>query len=85
MTSQSITGQRDFSNYDMLDAMISSALKETSRQACSLPKKVSVEEQQIASMIYEHFRATGAYEAVKELSDLFDIRLQSDEVQDLDV
>ena len=36
-------------------------------------------------MIYEHFRATGAYEAVQGLSDLFNIRLQSDDVQDFDV
>ena len=36
-------------------------------------------------MIYEHFRATGAYEAVQGLSDLFNIRLQNDDVQDFDV
>ena len=36
-------------------------------------------------MIYEHFRATGAYEAVQGLSDLFSIRLQNDDVQDIDV
>ena len=60
-------------------------------------KRVSVEEQrakkydrfsrvkQIAEMIYEHFRATGAYEAVHGLSDLFNMRLQNDDVQDFDV
>ena len=36
-------------------------------------------------MIYEHFRATGACEAVQGLSDLFTIRLQNDDVQDFDV
>ena len=36
-------------------------------------------------MIDEHFRATGAYEAVFGLSDLFIIRLQNDDVQDFDV
>ena len=36
-------------------------------------------------MIYESFRATGAYEAVQGLSDLFSIRLQNDDVQDFDV
>ena len=36
-------------------------------------------------MIYEHFRATGAYESVQGLSDLFTIRLQNDDVQDFDV
>ena len=35
-------------------------------------------------MIYEHFRATGVCEAVQGLSDLFNIRLQSDHVQDFD-
>ena len=60
-------------------------------------KGVSVEEQraqkydrflrerQIAEMIYEHFRATGYYEAVQGLSDLFNIRLWNDDVQDFDV
>ena len=67
----------------------------TSRQACSL--KISVEEQcaqkydrflrrrQIASTIYDHFCATGAYQAVQGLSDLFSARLQNDDVQDFDV
>ena len=35
-------------------------------------------------MIYEHFRATGAYEAVQRLSYLFIIRLHNDDVQDFD-
>ena len=35
-------------------------------------------------MIYEHFRATGAYEAVQGLSDLFKKRLQDDDVHDVD-
>ena len=33
----------------------------------------------------EHFRATGAYEAVQGLSDLFATSLQNDDVQDFDV
>ena len=36
-------------------------------------------------MIYEFFRATGAYEAVQGLSDLFTISLQNDDVQDFGV
>ena len=35
-------------------------------------------------MIYEHFRATGAHEAVQGLSDPFSFRLQNDDVQDFD-
>ena len=36
-------------------------------------------------MIYEHFRATGACEAVQGLSDSFSFSLQNDDVQDFDV
>ena len=36
-------------------------------------------------MINEHFRATEACEAVQALSDLFNIRLHIDDVQDFDV
>ena len=35
-------------------------------------------------MIYEHFRATRAYEAVQGLSDLFKKRLQNDSIQVFD-
>ena len=82
LTSRSIAGQTDFPDYDMLDAIIASALKKLLRHV-HFRKRVSVEEQraqkydrflrgrQIAYMIYEHVRATGAYEAVQCLSDLF--------------
>ena len=95
MTSQSIEGRRDFTDYEMLDAKIASTLKKASHEF-ALCKRVSIEEQraqkddrflrgrQIAYMTYEHFRATGAYEAVQGLSDLFNIRLQNDDVQDFD-
>ena len=36
-------------------------------------------------MIYEHFRATGAYEAVQGLSELFNFLLENDNVQDFEV
>ena len=64
----------------------------------ALPKEsISVEEQraqkydrflrgrQIAYMIYEHFRATRACEAVQGPPNLFSISLQNDDVQDFDV
>ena len=66
VTSQSITGRRDFADYDMLDAMIASALKKFLMHV-HFRKRVSVEEQraqkddrfsrgrQIAYMIYELF------------------------------
>ena len=73
-------GRGDFTDYDMLDAMIASSLKRLLNKHVHFRKRVSVEEQraqkddrflrgrQIASMIYEHFRATGSYEAVQSLS-----------------
>ena len=81
----------------MLDAMIASALKRLLDKHIHFRKRASVEEQrapnfdrflrgrQIAHMIYEHFRATGAHEAVQGLSHLFSISLQKDDVQDIDV
>ena len=71
-------------------------IEEASHYACALPKKsmcrraaCSKDDQflrgrQIVYMIYAHFRATGAYEAVQGLLDLFNIRLQNDDVQDFD-
>ena len=35
-------------------------------------------------MIHEHFRATGAHDAALDLSDLFDVSLQGDDIQDFD-
>ena len=95
MTSQSITWRKDFPDCEMLDTMIASALKKLLTHV-HFRWRVSVEEQraqkddrflrgrQIAYMIYEYFRATGACEAVQGLSNLFNIRLQNDDVQDLD-
>ena len=97
MTSRSVTGRTDFPYFDMLYAMIASALERLLDKHVRFRKRVSVEEQraqkhdrflrgrQIAYMIHEHFRATGAFEAVQGLSDLFNIRLQNDDVQDVDV
>ena len=80
----------------MLDAMIASALQKLRDKHVHFRRRVSVEEQraqkydrllrdrQIAYMIYEHFRATGAHEAAQALSDLFNFRFQNDDVQDFD-
>ena len=82
MTSQSITGQLKFLDFDMLGAMIASALKKNTNTQSNFRTRVSVEEQraqtsdqflrgrQIAYMIYEYFRAAGAFEAVQGLADL---------------
>ena len=45
MTSQSITGRRDFPDYDMLVAMIASALKKLLNMHVHFRKRGSVEEQ----------------------------------------
>ena len=44
MTSQSITGRKDFTDHDMLDAMIASALKKL-LTSLHFRRRVSVEEQ----------------------------------------
>ena len=75
VTSRSILGRTDILVYDMLDAMLASALKKLLNTHVHFGKRVRVEEQraqqydpfsrerQIVCMIYEHFRATGACEA----------------------
>ena len=89
LTSQSIPGRRDFPDYEMLDAMMASALKKLLNSHVHFRKRVSVEEQRaqkydrflrgrrIAYMINELFRATRAYEAVQGLSELFTMSLQN--------
>ena len=81
----------------MLDAMVASAVKKLLDKHVHFRQSASVGEQraqkyhrflrgrQIAYLIYEHFRATGAYEAAQGLSDLFNKRLQNNDVQDFDV
>ena len=97
VTSRSILERTDFPDYNMLDAIIASALKKLLNTHVHFRKRVSVEEgraqkynrflrgRQIAFMIHEHFRATRAYEAVQGRSDLFNVLLQNDDVQDFDV
>ena len=84
MTSRSIVGRTDdFTDYNMLDAMIASASKKLLDKHVRFRKRFSVEEQRaqkygrfsrgrpIACMIYEHIRATGSYDSVHGVSDLF--------------
>ena len=97
MTSRWSVERSDFPDFDMFDAMIASALKNLLNTQIHCRKRARVEEQraqkhdrflpgrQIAYVIYEYFRSTGAYEAVHGLSDLFTISLQNDDVQDFGV
>ena len=87
LTSRSTVERTDFPDFDMLDAMIASALKKLLNTQIHFRKRVSVEEQraqkhdrflrgrQIAYMIYDYVLATGAFEAVQGLSDLFALSL----------
>ena len=95
MTSRSIAGRTNFTDYDLLDAKIASALKKLitnmhfRRRVCTEGIGAQKSDRflrgrQIAFVIYEHFRATGAYDAAQDLSDLFNVRLQNDDVQDFD-
>ena len=81
ITSRSTVERNGVPDLDMLDAMIATALNRLHDKHMHFRKRVSVEEQraqeydrflrgrQIAYMIYEHFRATGTYEAVQAFSD----------------
>ena len=77
----------------MLDAKIASALNKIIEKS-HFKKKVSLEEQkaqkedrflrgrQIASMIYDYFRVTGAHDTVLDYADLFSVTLRDDNVQE---
>ena len=82
---------KHFPNFEMLDAKIPLAL-----QNSQFLKKASLEEQkakkedrflrgrQIAFMIYDHFRVTGAHDTVLDYADLFPVTLNDDNIQEFD-
>ena len=79
----------------MLDAKSASALNKIVQNS-HFKKGVSLEEQnaqkedrflrerQIAFMIYDYFRVTGAHDTVLDHADLFSIILRNDDVQEFD-
>ena len=79
----------------MLDAKITSALNKIIQNS-QFKKKVSLEEQkaqkedrflrrrQIAFIIYDYFRVTGAHDAVLDYADLFTVTLHDDNIQEFD-
>ena len=79
----------------MLDARIASALNKIIQNS-QFKKKVSLEEQkaqkedwflrgrQIAFMIHDYFRVSGAHDTVLDYADLFSITLRNDNVQEFD-
>ena len=93
---RSIEGYTQFPNFEILDARIASALDKI-LQNSYFKKKVRLEEQkaqkedrllrgkQIAYLIYDYFRVTGAHDTVLDNADLFSITLRNDNVQDFDM
>ena len=93
-SSRSVSG-KNFPNFEMLDAKIASALNKIIQNS-HFKKKVSLEEQkaqkedqflrgrQIAFMIYDYFRVTGAHDTVLDYADLFSVTLRDDKIQEFD-
>ena len=93
-SSRSISGKK-FPNFEILDGWIASTLNKITQNS-HFKKKVSLEEQkaqnedqfprrrQIAFMIYDYFRVTGAHDTVLDYADLFSVTLHDDNTQDLD-
>ena len=82
-------------NFEVLDAKIASAPNRIIHDT-QFKRKVSLEEQnaqkedrflrgrQIAYLIYEYIRVTGANDSVENYADLFTIALRNDDVQEFD-
>ena len=82
-------------NFEVLDARIASALNRII-QNTQFKRKVSLEEQkalkedrllrgrQIAYLIFEYFRVTGANDSVENYADLITIVLRNDDIQEFD-
>ena len=93
-SSRSFAG-KNFPCVELLDARIVSALNKIIQNS-HFKKKVSLEEQkahkedrflrarQIAYMIYDYFRVTGAHDTVLDFGYSFSITLRNDNVQDFD-
>ena len=91
--SRSVCG-KNFPNFEMLDTKIASALNKIIQNS-QFKKEVSLEEQkaqkedrflrgrQIAFIIYDYFRVTGAHDTVLDHADLFSVTLRDDNIQDL--
>ena len=93
-SSRSVSG-KNFPKFEMLDAEIASALNKITQNS-HFKRRVSLEEQeaqkedrflrgrQIAFMIYDYFRVTGAHDSVLDYADLFSVTLHEDNIQELD-
>ena len=93
-TSRSIRGTHG-PNLEVLDARIASALNRIIHNS-HFKRRVSLEEQkakkenrflrgrQIAYLIYEYFRVTGANDSVENYADLFTVVLRNDDIREFD-
>ena len=93
-SSRAIRGTHE-PDFEVLDAKIAPALNRII-QNTRFKKKVSLEEheaqkedrflrgRQIAYLIYEYFRVTGANDSVENYADLFTIVLLNDDIQEFD-
>ena len=82
-------------NFEVLDERIASALNKIIHNS-HFKRRISLEEQkaqkqdrflrgrQIAYLIYEYFRVTGANDSVENYADLFTIGLRNDDIQEFD-
>ena len=82
-------------NFEVLDARIASALNRIIHNS-HFKRRISLEEQkaqkqdrflrgrQIAHLIYEYFRVTGANDSIENYADLFTIGLRNDDTQEFD-
>ena len=82
-------------NFEVLHARIASALNKTIHNS-KFKRRINLEEQkaqkedrflrgrQIACLIYEYFRVTGANDSVENYADLFTIGLRNDDIQEFD-
>ena len=82
-------------NFEVLDAIIASAQNKIIHNS-HFKRKIILEEQkaqkqdkflrgrQIAYLIYEYFRVTGANDSVENYADLFTISLRNDDIQEFD-
>ena len=81
--------------FELLDARTASALNRIIHNS-HFKRSVSLEEQkgqkedrflrgrQIAYLIYEYFRVTGANDSVESYADLFTVVLRNDDIQEFD-
>ena len=94
MSSSSVRGIQ-MPNFEVLDARIASALNRIIHNS-HFKRRFSLEEQkaqkedrflrgrQIAYLIYEYFRVSGANDSVENNADIFTIALQKDDIQEFD-